>query len=441
MAPGAHPLDDLLSQVASLAEVKGVHLPGLVRDLRLSEIDPVDRPSVFEPHGFDGLVAGVFEIVEAERPGREIEAEAGQAGARDAGDVPVAEAADGIGAAAEADLGEEIRGAWTFLGHGQHAVREILEGDIVGDDVLVDVLVELCPGGAFGVDQDAVFEHENVGVGEYAALGIEEEGIRALTWGELLDVVRAHGMHQAHTILAGEPDQAAVEREVRGARSECFVSVHWYLQFMIHEILRVGPLQCNCSIFGDETTREAIVVDPGDDIGDIVAILEKRQLTVKAIVITHAHIDHIGGAAKLKALTGAPVWMNAADQELYDHLEMQAGWLGVETPESTAIDQNARDGDALQLNGTEFHILHTPGHTPGSLSIWIPAVGKLVAGDTLFRDSIGRTDLPGGDGRKILRSIRDKLLGLPGETVVFPGHGESTTIAREKARNPFLQGM
>ena len=133
--------------------------------------------------------------------------------------------------------------------------------------------------------------------------------------------------------------------------------------------------------------------------------------------------------------------MNADDQVLYDHLEMQAGWLGMETPARTEIDQDARDGDALKLNGAEFHILHTPGHTQGSLSIWIPSENKLVAGDTLFRDSIGRTDLPGGDGRQILRSIHDKLLGLPGETVVIPGHGESTTIAREKARNPFLQGM
>jgi hydroxyacylglutathione hydrolase len=208
---------------------------------------------------------------------------------------------------------------------------------------------------------------------------------------------------------------------------------------MIHEILRVGLLQCNCSIFGDEASREAIVVDPGDEIEGIVSVLEKHQLTVKAIVITHAHIDHIGGAAKLKKLTGAPVWMNAADQELYDHLDMQAGWLGIETPPQTEIDLPARDGDKLGLGGTDFHILHTPGHTPGSLSIWIPGATKLVAGDTLFRDSIGRTDLPGGDGRQILRSIHDKLLGLPGETVVIPGHGESTTIAREKARNPFLQ--
>jgi hydroxyacylglutathione hydrolase len=208
---------------------------------------------------------------------------------------------------------------------------------------------------------------------------------------------------------------------------------------VIHEILPVGALQCNCSIFGDETSREAIVVDPGDDIRRIEDILQRHGLRVKAIVITHAHIDHIGGAHKLKAATGAPVWMNAADQVLYDHLDMQAAWLGMPTPLQTDVDTNVRDGDTLQLGPAEFHILHTPGHTQGSISLYIPAEQKVVAGDTLFRDSIGRTDLPGGDARQILTSIHEKLLTLPDETVVVPGHGENTTVARERARNPFLR--
>ena|SRR5487761_2473590 len=210
---------------------------------------------------------------------------------------------------------------------------------------------------------------------------------------------------------------------------------------MIHEILPVGMLHCNCSIFGDETTREAIVIDPGDNIDAILTVLAKHHLKVKAIVITHAHIDHIGGAAKLKAATGAPVHMNAADQELYDHLDVQASWLSMETPEKTSIDTGAREGDTITLGNAAFQILQTPGHTQGSISVWIPAENKLVAGDTLFRDSIGRTDLPGGDGRKILRSIRDKLLTLPEDAVVVPGHGPNTTIGREKERNPFLQGL
>lgn len=207
---------------------------------------------------------------------------------------------------------------------------------------------------------------------------------------------------------------------------------------MIHEILPVGMLQCNCSIFGDEQSRQAVVIDPGDEIEEIQAILAKHRLQVKAIVITHAHIDHIGGAQKLKAATGAPVYMNANDQELYDRLDVQAGWLGMRTPEKTSIDVNARDGDNLMLGAAEFHVLHTPGHTQGSISLWIPAENKVVAGDTLFRDSIGRTDLPGGNPRQILRSIHEKLMPLDDRTVVIPGHGPNTTIGRERDRNPFL---
>src|SRR5689334_14763219 len=210
---------------------------------------------------------------------------------------------------------------------------------------------------------------------------------------------------------------------------------------MIHEILPVGMLQCNCSIFGDEQTREALVVDPGDEIAQILEVLARHGLTVRAIVITHAHIDHIGGAQKLKQATGAPVYMNLNDTELQRMLDVQASWLGVRTPEAVEIDAPAREGDTLVVGATEFHVLHTPGHTQGSISLWIPAEGKLIAGDTLFRDSIGRTDLPGGDGRQILRSIHDKLLPLPEGTVVIPGHGDNTTIGREKRVNPFLQGL
>jgi len=208
---------------------------------------------------------------------------------------------------------------------------------------------------------------------------------------------------------------------------------------MIHEILRVGPLQCNCSIFGDEGTREGLVIDPGDDIDDVLAIIHRLQLKVKAILITHAHVDHIGGAQKLKLATGAPVYMNANDTTLQKMLNVQAAWLGMMEPEPVDIDVPLKDGDRVALGTVELHVLHTPGHTQGSVSLWIPSEGKLVAGDTLFRDSIGRTDLPGGDGRQILRSIHDKLLPLPSETIVIPGHGDNTTIGRERRFNPFLQ--
>jgi hydroxyacylglutathione hydrolase len=210
---------------------------------------------------------------------------------------------------------------------------------------------------------------------------------------------------------------------------------------MIHEILPVGMLQCNCSIFGDEQSREAVVIDPGDEIERILAILEKHQLRVKAIIITHAHIDHIGGAQKLKAATGAPVYMNANDEQLYETIDMQAGWLGMPVPERVEIDVDAREGGKLALGPAEFHVLDTPGHTQGSISLWIPEENKLVAGDTLFMDSIGRTDLPGGNSRQILRSIHDKLLPLEDRVVVIPGHGPVTTIGRERARNPFLRGL
>jgi len=208
---------------------------------------------------------------------------------------------------------------------------------------------------------------------------------------------------------------------------------------MIHEILPVGMLQCNCSIFGDEQSREAIVVDPGDNIPEIQKILARHGLRVKAIVITHAHIDHIGGAARLKQATGAPVYMNENDAVLRDQLEMQAAWLGMPTPERTEIDTPAREGDVLQLGAAQFQILETPGHTQGSISLWIPSENKLVAGDTLFQESIGRTDLPGGNSRRILQSIRDKLFTLPEDATVIPGHGDETTIGHEKRFNPFVR--
>jgi len=210
---------------------------------------------------------------------------------------------------------------------------------------------------------------------------------------------------------------------------------------MIHEILPVGMLQCNCSILGDETTREAMVVDPGDDLDQIQEVLDRHRLRVTAIVVTHAHIDHIGGAARLRQSTGAPVYMNQLDLPLAERLDIQAGWLGVATPERPAVDVAVKDGDGIPLASSWFQVLHTPGHTQGSISLLAAAENKLLAGDTLFRDSIGRTDLPGGDGRQILVSIREKLLTLDDKLVVVPGHGALTTIGREREHNPFLQGL
>ncbi len=208
---------------------------------------------------------------------------------------------------------------------------------------------------------------------------------------------------------------------------------------MILETFPVGPLRCNCTILGDEVTHEAVVVDPGDNIAEILSRLQKHGLTLRQIVITHAHIDHVGGAAQLKKATGAPVFLNHNDLALLNAMEMQAGWLGIPTPEVASPDASADDGLAVGLTTLPAEVIHTPGHTPGSVCLLFPQQHLLLAGDTLFAGSIGRTDLPGGDGRQILRSLRDRLMVLPDTTRVLPGHGPSTTIGEEKQSNPFLQ--
>lgn len=266
---------------------------------------------------------------------------------------------------------------------------------------------------------------------------------------------------------------------------------------LIHITIPVGMLQCNCSIIGDPLTREALVVDPGDEVTRILELLGRRRLTVKAIVSTHAHIDHVGGLSKLHQYTGAPVLMHRDDLPLYQAMEMQASFLGVVPPDLTEVDQLLKEGDILRWGSLEAQVIHTPGHTPGSVSLYLPhdagkisltdkgaksastfnadagngapragvsdASGKsdsqsqndfsemgdsekpeirlpqLLAGDTLFAGSIGRTDLWGGSLEEIMDSLRGKLMQLPDATIVHPGHGPMTTIGRERETNPFLQ--
>lgn len=208
---------------------------------------------------------------------------------------------------------------------------------------------------------------------------------------------------------------------------------------MIHEILPVGPLQCNCSIIGDETTRDAMVIDPGDDIADVLAIIRKHKLQVRQIVITHAHIDHVGGAMKLRQATGAPILMNQNDYALVKMLDLQAAWLGMQSPGHVKIDCSIGDTDKVEAGPLVANVIHTPGHTEGSVCLYFPAHQKLIAGDTLFAGSIGRTDLPGGSYDKIIRSLHEKVLALPDETLVVPGHGPLTTVGDERESNPFLK--
>jgi glyoxylase-like metal-dependent hydrolase (beta-lactamase superfamily II) len=229
-------------------------------------------------------------------------------------------------------------------------------------------------------------------------------------------------------------------------------------QKLIHEILPVGMLQCNCHIVGDPQTREAIVIDPGDDAAKILEIIQRHHLKVTAIIVTHTHIDHVIGLRRVREATGAPVYVHGDDLDLYRMLDVQASWLGIKTPEQVQIDQLVREGDVIRWGPYQVQILHTPGHTPGSICLYMPAdvpgassddrpakavkhgTGNLFAGDTLFKGSIGRTDLWGGSYEGILRSLKGKLLELPDNTIVFPGHGDSTTIGKERETNPFLVG-
>lgn len=205
------------------------------------------------------------------------------------------------------------------------------------------------------------------------------------------------------------------------------------------ETFPVGPLQCNCTLLGDEATHEAIVIDPGDEIGRIHRRLAELGLKLKQILITHAHIDHVGGALKLKKLTGAPILLNENDLPLLKMMAQQAAWLGVPTPETAPPDATLSDGLQVGLESFPAEVLHTPGHTQGSVCLHFAPLRMVFAGDTLFAGSIGRTDLPGGNGRQIIESIETRLFALPDDTRVVPGHGPATTIGEERESNPFLQ--
>jgi glyoxylase-like metal-dependent hydrolase (beta-lactamase superfamily II) len=202
-----------------------------------------------------------------------------------------------------------------------------------------------------------------------------------------------------------------------------------------------GPLSCNCSIVADPGAGEAAVIDPGGEVDRILEVLRAHGLELKAIVHTHAHIDHILGTKRLAEETGAPIWLHAGDLPLYQNIGMQAAMLGMQgAPAPPEPDHFCVDGEKLVLGAEEtLEVLHTPGHTPGSVCFHAARQDTLYSGDTLFRMGIGRTDLWGGDHSQIITSIRERLLTLPGDTEVVPGHGPATTIHNELQSNPFLQ--
>lgn len=209
---------------------------------------------------------------------------------------------------------------------------------------------------------------------------------------------------------------------------------------MILESFPVGPLACNCTILGDEETREAIVIDPGDNVTRIHKRLTEQGLKLKQILVTHGHIDHVGGALKLKRLTGAPIYLNENDLPQLEMMDTQAAWVGLgRVPETAPPDEGLDEGQIVGLENYPARVLHTPGHTQGSICLHFAPLNLLIAGDTLFAGSIGRTDFPGGDFDQIMASLRTRLLALPDETRVLPGHGPTTTIGEERRLNPFLK--
>ncbi|MDQ3954678.1 MAG: MBL fold metallo-hydrolase [Actinomycetota bacterium] len=207
------------------------------------------------------------------------------------------------------------------------------------------------------------------------------------------------------------------------------------MKMFIHR--EVGPLACNCYVVGDEASKEAIVIDPGGDAEELAAELAALELKVTAIVATHAHFDHIVAAEHLRQQTGAPFFLHADDHVILDWFE-ESGllFLGTRLPPPPEVDTSPDEGDVLRAGSLELQVLHTPGHSPGSISLVAPEV--VFAGDTLFNGSVGRTDLPGGDSDTLVRVIKNKLFPLGEDVTVYPGHGPPSTLGEEKRFNPFV---
>ncbi|MCL5056730.1 MAG: MBL fold metallo-hydrolase [Actinobacteria bacterium] len=208
---------------------------------------------------------------------------------------------------------------------------------------------------------------------------------------------------------------------------------------MIFEGLSVGPMDNNCYIIGCGETREAAVIDPGDEGGRILRKLEDLKLKCSCIIMTHGHIDHIGALGQVLDATGAQVMIHERDAGMLTSPGRNLSMYTDTSIKFKAADKLLIDGDTVMVGKVELKIIHTPGHTPGGISIL--AGGKLITGDTLFAGSVGRSDFPGGDHDQLIRSIKEKLLVFSPETPVYPGHGPASTVGEESKNNPFLNGI
>jgi len=204
---------------------------------------------------------------------------------------------------------------------------------------------------------------------------------------------------------------------------------------MILKLLVVGPLASNCYIVGDEATKEGVIIDPADEAEDILRVIKRLGLTVRLIVLTHGHVDHIAALKEVKEATGAEIAVHANDSE-YHNQQAFALAFGLYCPAPPPPGRLLKDGDSIDIGALHFQVIHTPGHTPGGICLL--GHGILFSGDTLFNCGIGRYDLPGGDYKQLMNSLREKLMALPDETTVYPGHGPETTIGAERRSNPFL---
>ncbi|RJP93963.1 MAG: MBL fold metallo-hydrolase [Desulfobacteraceae bacterium] len=206
---------------------------------------------------------------------------------------------------------------------------------------------------------------------------------------------------------------------------------------MIIKTLALGPIMANCFIVGCENTKSAVVIDPGDEVNKILLSLAESKLTVKYIINTHGHFDHVGANKRLKAATGAPILIHKADAEMLAQVSLSAMAFGMSGEDSPPADQTISEGDKITFGDITLTVLHTPGHSLGGVSLHFD--GVVFVGDSLFAGSIGRTDFPGGDYDTLIRSIKTKLFPLGDDVVVYSGHGPASTIGREKRFNPFLQ--